>query len=145
MWDFQRQIRQEASSSNKKANNKKHRKGSNTSSKEFSKRPRFHLYTPSNAPHEMILEEALNAELIPAQRNKAIPRGVDGNKHCLYHKNIRNTMEECTIFLDKIEELIRTIHLKKYVKTEWEERSPHRKSSFESTCYNSRIINNPLA
>ncbi|XP_017420171.1 uncharacterized protein LOC108330176 [Vigna angularis] len=80
--------------------------------------PRFQQYTPLNAPRAKILQEALSAELIPVPLKRPTPPGADGNKHCMYHKNMGHTTEECVTLKDKIEELIRAGQLKKYVRVD---------------------------
>jgi len=51
------------------------------------KPPRFAYYTPLNANRGRILEEALNADLIPSLQRLPTPRNTDTNKHCRYHQN----------------------------------------------------------
>ncbi|XP_017434653.1 uncharacterized protein LOC108341488 [Vigna angularis] len=94
--------------------------------------PQFQQYTPLNAPREKIFQEALSAELImPPKKRPTLP-GADDNKHCLYHKNMGHTTEECVTLKDKIEEPLRAGRLKKYVKADRPEppqqqpRSPRR-------------------
>ncbi|XP_014490333.1 uncharacterized protein LOC106753058 [Vigna radiata var. radiata] len=74
--------------------------------REMPRPPRFQQYTPLNAPREKNFQEALNAELIPPPKRCPTPHGADLNKHCLYHKNMGHSTEECVTFRDKIEELI---------------------------------------
>ncbi|XP_047157104.1 splicing regulatory glutamine/lysine-rich protein 1-like [Vigna umbellata] len=67
------------------------------------KRARFEKYTPLNMPRARVLEEALSADLI----------------------------RDCTVLKDKVEELIRAGHLKKFVKEERRTRSPPRRAWVE--------------
>jgi len=80
------------------------------------KAPRFTTYTPLVVPRAKILQEAFNAESLPVARKKPPPPDVDRSKHCQYHRTIGHTTEECHTLHDKIEELIRQGHLKKYVR-----------------------------
>ncbi|XP_047160394.1 uncharacterized protein LOC124830663 [Vigna umbellata] len=90
--------------------------------------PRFQQYTPLNTPRAKIFQEALSAELISKPERQPTPLGADGNKHCLYHKNMGHTTEECVTLKDKIEELIRSGQLKKYVRID-RPRAPMDRSS----------------
>lgn len=60
------------------------------------KGPRFHHYTPLNAPRARILKEALNTDL--SLSNNLTPKNADGRKHCQYHQNLGHITEECTTF-----------------------------------------------
>jgi len=46
---------------------------------------RFSSYTPLNANRGQILEEALNADLLPTLRKAATPQNVDTSKHYQFH------------------------------------------------------------
>lgn len=111
--------------------------------------PQFQQYTPLNATREKILQEALTTELIPIPKRRPTPPGADTNKHCLYHKNMGHSTEECITLRDKIEELIRAGHLKKYVKSEraqtarHRERSPHGSLTQEQSGYDDRYYRAP--
>lgn len=78
-----------------------------------------------------------------------MPPGADNNKHCLYHKNMGHSTEEYITLRDKIEELIRAGHLKKYIKSEraqpvvHRERSPHRNPARERSGYDDRYYRAP--
>jgi len=85
--------------------------------------PRFTTYTPLVIPRAKILQEAFNADSLPVARKKPPPPDADGSKHCQYHRTIGHTTEECHTLRDKIEELIRQRHLKKYV---WQDRPSRR-------------------
>ncbi|XP_047168504.1 uncharacterized protein LOC124837239 [Vigna umbellata] len=56
---------------------------------------------------------------------------ADGTKHCTYHLNIGHNTEDCTVLKDKVEELIRAGHLRKFVKEERKTRSPPRRTRIE--------------
>ncbi|XP_047165734.1 uncharacterized protein LOC124834942 [Vigna umbellata] len=86
--------------------------------KEPRRGPRFQQYTPLNAPREKILREALSTKLLLEPMKRPTPPGADGTKHCLYHKNMGHTTEECVTLKDKIEELIRAGQLKQYVRVD---------------------------
>ncbi|XP_047178625.1 uncharacterized protein LOC124845556 [Vigna umbellata] len=74
--------------------------------RELPQGPRFQQYTPLNASRAKIFQEALSAELIPEPKRRPMPPGANSNKHCLYHKNMGHSTEECVTLRDKIEELI---------------------------------------
>lgn len=82
------------------------------------KGPCFQQYTLLNAPRAKILQEALTTDLMLVPKRRPTPPRADDNKHCLYHKNMGHTTEECVNLKDKIEELIQVGQLKKYVKVE---------------------------
>jgi len=77
---------------------------------------RFSRYTSLTTEKGKILDEALNAELIPPPRKVAIPNNVDRWKKCWYHINSRHSTEECQTLKDKIEELIQDGHLRQFVR-----------------------------
>lgn len=64
MQDFRKQMQAEVSSSDNKAEKKLHGKGHDLRSKESTKGPCFHQYTPLNAHRAKILEEALSTKLM---------------------------------------------------------------------------------
>ncbi|XP_047150041.1 uncharacterized protein LOC124822117, partial [Vigna umbellata] len=84
---------------------------------------RYERYTPLNTPRARVLEEALNVDLIKVRPSRSSPK-ADGTKHCTYHLNIGHNTEDCTVLKDKVEELIRAGHLRKFVKEERKTRSP---------------------
>lgn len=43
---------------------------------------------------------------------------ADKGKYCRYHQNMGHNIEECSTLRDKIEEVIRVGHLRRYVKVE---------------------------
>jgi len=93
------------------------------------KTPKFMTYTPLAVPRAKILQEAFSADSLPAPRKKPPPPDADGSKHCQYHRTIGHTTEECHMLRDKIEELIRQGHLKKYIQQDRPQQSPMRNRS----------------
>ena len=81
------------------------------------KPPRFTHYAALNAPKSRILDEVLQAELIPPPRKFQNPPNADLSKYCRYHRNNGHTTEECETLKDKIEELIRAGHLTHFVRS----------------------------
>ena len=61
------------------------------------------------------MQEALSAELMPPPRRALSPDNVDRNKKCRYHQNTVHSTEECQTLKEKIEELIQTGHLRRFV------------------------------
>jgi len=72
---------------------------------------RLSRYTPLTAERGRILDEALNAELIPPARKVVSPNNADRRKQCWYHRNCGHSTEECYTLKDKIEELIQAENL----------------------------------
>jgi len=93
------------------------------------KPPKFTTYTPLVVPRARILQKAFSADSLPAVRKKPPPPDADGSKHCQYHRTIGHTTEECHTLRDKIEELIRQGHLKKYIRQDRPPQSPVRNRS----------------
>ncbi|XP_047149800.1 uncharacterized protein LOC124821899 [Vigna umbellata] len=81
-------------------------------------------------PRARVLEEGLSADLIRVRPSRSSPK-ADGTKHCTYHLNIGHNTEDYTVLKDKVEELIRAGHLKKFVKEERRTRSPPRRARVE--------------
>jgi len=77
---------------------------------------KFSNYAPLNAPRSRILDEVLQAELIPPPRKYQNPPNADLSKYCHYHRNNDHTTDECDTLRDKIEELVRVGHLKHYIR-----------------------------
>ena len=73
-------------------------------------------YAPLNAPRSRILDEVLQAELLPPPRKYHNPPNADLSKYCHYHRNNGHTTDECDNLRDKIEELIRAGHLRHYIR-----------------------------
>ena len=77
---------------------------------------KFSNYAPLNAPRSRILDEVLQAELLPPPRKYQNPPNADLSKYCHYHRNNGHTTDECDTLRDKIEELIRAGHLRHYIR-----------------------------
>ena len=77
---------------------------------------RFSRYTPLTTERGRILDEALNAELIPPPKKVASPNNADRRKQCRYQQNAGHSTEECQALKDKIEELIQAGHLHRFVR-----------------------------
>ena len=77
---------------------------------------KFSNYAPLNVPRSRILDEVLQAELIPPPRKYQNPPNVDLSKYYHYHHNNDHTTDECDTLRDKIEELVRAGHLKHYIR-----------------------------
>jgi len=104
-----------AKASGEKSNEEKDRQG--RSSHQGDRRrdnqgSQFSKYTPLTAERGRLMDEALNAELIPHPRKAASPDNVDQRKQCWYHQNSEHSTEECQALKDKIEELIYVGHLR---------------------------------
>jgi len=67
---------------------------------------KFSNYAPLNAPRSRILDEVLQAELIPPPRKYQNPPNAYLSKYCHYHRKNGHTTDECDTLRDKIEELI---------------------------------------
>jgi len=50
----------------------------------------------------MILDEALQAELIPTLKQAQTPPNADTAKRCQYHRNYGHMTEGCQVLRDKI-------------------------------------------
>jgi len=77
---------------------------------------KFSNYAPLNAPRSRILDEVIQAELIPPPRKYQNPPNADLSKYCHYHRNNGHTTDECDTRRDKIEELVRAGHLRHYIR-----------------------------
>jgi len=76
------------------------------------RQPGFTRYTPLNVPISRLLDEALQADLIPPPRKTTTPPNVDMTKYCRYHQNHDHTTGECKALQDKIEELVCAGHFR---------------------------------
>ncbi|XP_068466727.1 uncharacterized protein [Phaseolus vulgaris] len=88
-------------------------------SRRFREEPRgrkFQQYTPLSTTRTRILQEAMATEVIPPPMKARTPDRADHNKHCQYHKNHGHHTEECIALKDRIEELIQTGQLKRFVR-----------------------------
>ena len=93
------------------------------------KQSKFTSYAPLNTTKSRILDEVLQAALIPPPRKFQNPPNVDMSRFYRYHRNNGHTTEECETLRDKIEELIRASHLRHYIRgEEGGSRSRHDKS-----------------
>ncbi|XP_027941019.1 uncharacterized protein LOC114194807 [Vigna unguiculata] len=82
------------------------------------RQPRFTRYAPLNVPKSRILDEALQADLIPPLRKMTTPPNADMTKYCRYHRNHGHTTKDCKALQDKIEELVRAGHVRRFVHRE---------------------------
>ena len=80
------------------------------------RQPRFTRYAPLTVACSRILDEALQADLIPPQRKTTTPPNADMTKYCRYHRNHGHTTEECKALQDKIEELVRAGHFCRFIR-----------------------------
>jgi len=64
-----------------------------------------------------ILDEALQAELIPTLKQAQTPRNADTTKRYQYHRSYGHTTEGCQALKDKIEQLVQAGHLHKFIRT----------------------------
>lgn len=78
--------------------------------------PRFNSYTPLTILKGKILDEVLQAELIPTLKSSQTPQNADTSKCCQYHRNYGHTTEECQALEDKVEERIQDGHLCQFIK-----------------------------
>ena len=78
--------------------------------------PQFSRYVPLSVPWSRLLNEALQADLIPPPRKTLNPPNADMTKYCKYHRNNGHTTYECKALQDTIEELIRIGHLRRFLK-----------------------------
>ncbi|XP_068479118.1 uncharacterized protein [Phaseolus vulgaris] len=82
-------------------------------SRRFREEPRgrkFQQYTPLSTTRTRILQ------VIPPPRKARTPDRADHSKRCQYHKNHGHHTEECIALKDRIEELIQTGQLKRFVR-----------------------------
>jgi len=75
----------------------------------------FSHYTSLTTQQSRILEEELNADLIPPYKRRPTSPNADQSRHYRYHRNFDHTTEECVSLKDKIEELIQAGHLRQFV------------------------------
>jgi len=80
------------------------------------RQPRFTRYAPLTVARSCILDEALQADLIPPPRKTTTPPNADMTKYCRYHRNHGHTIEECKALQDKIEELVRAGHFRCFIR-----------------------------
>ena len=77
---------------------------------------KFSNYAPLNVPRSRILDEVLQAELLPPPRKYQNLPNANLSKYCHYHRNNGHTTDECDTLRDKIEELVRAGHLRHYIR-----------------------------
>ncbi|KAG5038121.1 hypothetical protein JHK86_018961 [Glycine max] len=81
------------------------------------KGPRYECYTPLTANHTIILEEAFNLEVPIKIPPMLSPRmGLDKTTYYEDHHSYGHNTKDCCALKDKIEELIQTRYLAKFVK-----------------------------
>jgi len=79
------------------------------------RQPRFTRYAPLTVARSRLLDEALQADLIPPPRKTTTPPNVDMSKYCRYHHNHGHTTKDCKALQDKIEELVRAGHFRRFI------------------------------
>ena len=78
--------------------------------------PRFTRYATLNVPKSRLLDEALQADLIPPRRKTTTPPNADMTKYCRYHRNHGHTTKDYKALQDKIEELVRAGHFRRFIR-----------------------------
>jgi len=79
------------------------------------RQPRFTRYAPFTVACSRILDEALQADLIPPPRKTTTSPNADMTKYCRYHRNHGHTTDECKALQDKIEELVCASHFRRFI------------------------------
>jgi len=79
------------------------------------RQPHFTRYAPLTVTCFRILDEALQADLIPPPRKTTTPPNADMTKYCRYHRNHGHTTEDCKTLQDKIEELVCAGHFRHFI------------------------------
>ena len=77
---------------------------------------KFQQYTPLNTNRARVLQEAMATKIIPPPRKVRTPERADHTKHCEYRKNHGHHTKECIGLKDRIEELIQSGQLKRFVR-----------------------------
>jgi len=80
------------------------------------RQPRFTRYAPLTVTRSRILDEALQADLIPPPHKTTTPPNADMTKYCHYHRNHGHTTEDCKALQDKIEELVSAGHFLRFIR-----------------------------
>jgi len=80
------------------------------------RQPHFTRYAPLTVACSRILDEALQADLIPPPRMTTTPPNADLTKYCRCHRNHGHTTEESKALQDKIEELVRAGHFRCFIR-----------------------------
>jgi len=78
--------------------------------------PHFTIYAPLNVARSRLLDEALQADLIPPPRKTTTPFNANMTKYCRYHRNHGHTREDCKAVQNKIEELVRAGHFCRFIR-----------------------------
>jgi len=78
--------------------------------------PHFTRYAPLTVTRSLILDEALQADLIPPPRKITTPPNTDMTKYCRYQRNHGHTTKECKTLQDKIEELVCAGHFRRFIR-----------------------------
>jgi len=103
--------------------------------------PRFTRYAPLTVARSHILDEALQANLIPPPCKTTTPPKADMTKYYRYHRNHGGTTEECKALQNKIEELVRAGHFRHFIcrddhssssRSRYPPRSDHRRPPHDS-------------
>jgi len=80
------------------------------------RQPRFTRYALLTVDRSSILDEALQADLIPPPRKTTTPPNANMTKYYRYHRNHGHTTKECKALQDKIEELVRAGHFHRFIR-----------------------------
>ena len=92
--DFRNQARAEANSEKGKEEKERQGRSANRGDKRRDNLgSQFSRYTPLMAERGRILDEALNAKLIPPLNKASSPENADRRKQCRYHKNSGHSTE----------------------------------------------------
>jgi len=97
------------------------------------RQPRFTRYAPLTVARSRILDEALQADLIPPPRKTTTPPNADMTKYSRYHRNHGHTTEECKALQDKIEELVRAGHSRRFIRRDDHSSSSRSRHSLDPT------------
>jgi len=110
------------------------------------RQPHFTRYAPLSVPRSRLLDEALQADLIPPPRKTSNPPNADMTKYYCYHCNNCHTIDECKTLQDKIEELVRVGHFCRFIRRDdnpHPSRSDHRHPPRDSAAID--VLSNPPA
>ena len=77
---------------------------------------RFTRYAPLTVARSRLLDEALQADLIPPPRKTTTPPNADMTKYCRYHRNHSHTTEDCKALQEKIEKRVRAGHFRCFIR-----------------------------
>jgi len=79
------------------------------------RQPRFTRYAPLTVARSHLLDEALQADLILPPRKTTTPPNGYMTKYCRYHHNHVHTTEDYKALQDKIKELVRAGHFRRFI------------------------------